>query len=73
MTDCGIESRNYFIKRLGGAQGESLYFDFLYHLISPYVENSSPNVGGALFDCPNLDDGNPIEPCHHSGSVQLLL
>ena len=29
------ESRNYVIERFGGAQGESLYFDFPYHLTSP--------------------------------------
>src|SRR6266566_7434514 len=34
MTDRGIESRNYLIKRFRGAQSESLYFDFPYHLIS---------------------------------------
>src|SRR4029077_15833144 len=40
VTDRGIESRNHLIKRFGGAQGESLYFDFPYHLTSPSVENS---------------------------------
>ena len=36
--------RNYGDKevRLGGAEGESLHFNFPYHLISPSVENSSP-------------------------------
>src|SRR4029077_5909788 len=33
MTDRGIESRNYLIKRFGGAEGESFYFDFPYHPI----------------------------------------
>jgi len=52
MTDRGIERRNYLIKRFGRVEGESLYFDLPYHLISPFVENSSPNMGGRLFDCP---------------------
>jgi hypothetical protein len=54
VTDRGVESRNYLIKRFGGAQGESLYFDFPYHLTSLSVENSSPNMGGPLFDCPMI-------------------
>src|SRR5260370_35111133 len=48
--------RNYGDKevRLGGAEGESLYFNFPYHLISPFVENSSPNLGRPFFDCPMI-------------------
>jgi hypothetical protein len=53
-------SRAHLIKRFGGAQGESFYFDFPYHLTSPSAENSSPNMGGPLFDCPmiSFDQGS---------------
>jgi len=54
MTDRGVESRNYFIKRFGGAEGEPVYFDLPYLLIFPSVENSSPNMGGSLFECPMI-------------------
>src|SRR6266496_5614623 len=54
MTDRGIESRNYLIKRFGRVEGESLYFDLPYHLTSSFVENSSPNMGRPFFDCPMI-------------------
>jgi len=54
VTDRGIESRNYLIKRFGRVEGESLYFDLPYHLTSPFVENSSPNIGRPFFDCPMI-------------------
>src|ERR1700686_5197091 len=35
MTDGGIYTSYYFIKRLGSGQAESLDLDFFYHLESP--------------------------------------
>jgi hypothetical protein len=35
MTDGGIHTSYYFIKRLGSGQAESLDLDFFYHLESP--------------------------------------
>ena len=46
VTDRGIESSQLLDQTVCGAQGESLYFDFTYHLTSPSVENSSSNMGG---------------------------
>jgi len=46
MTDRGIESRNYVIERFGGAQGESLYFDFLSSNFSSILKTLRQTLAG---------------------------
>jgi hypothetical protein len=44
MTDGGIHTSYYFIKRLGSGQAESLDLDFFYHLESPSRRCSGKNA-----------------------------